>query len=92
MGAMGGLAAMGGALNIQSSKQTATGYEKVGNVDGRMTTEKYDSGTKSGSYSTIVGDRVMVEAEGNAPSADAFKAAVASIDLARVEGLAKQVR
>lgn len=90
MGAMGGLAALGGALNVQSSKQDATSYEKVGKVDGRMTTEKYDSADKRGSYGTIVGDRVMVQAEGKAASIDAFKAAVAAIDLAKVEALAKQ--
>ncbi len=90
MGAMGGLAALGGALNVQSSKQDATSYEKVGKVDGRLTTEKYDSADKRGSYGTIVGDRVMVQAEGKAASIDAFKAAVAAIDLSRVEALAKQ--
>ena len=90
MGALGGLTALGGALNVESSKQTATGYERVGKVDGRMTTEKYDSADKRGSYSTIVGDRIMVEAEGSAPSGDAFKAAVASVDLGRVATLAGQ--
>lgn len=88
-GAMGGLAALGGALNLQSSKQDGTRYEKVGKVDGRMTTEKFDTATKSGTYNTIVGDRVMVEAEGNAPSIDALKAAVTSIDLGKLAGLAK---
>jgi hypothetical protein len=90
MGAVGGLAALGGAFNVQSSKQDATSYEKVGKVDGRMTTEKYDSADKRGSYGTIVGDRVMVQAEGKAASIDAFKAAVTTVDLAKVEALAKQ--
>jgi uncharacterized protein YqgC (DUF456 family) len=90
LGAMGGLAALGGAFNVQSSKQTATGYERVGKVDGRMTTEEYDSGSKAGKYATLVGDRIMVSAEGNAGSGDAFKAAVAAVDLGRVEVLARQ--
>jgi len=90
MGAMGGLAALGGAFNVQSSKQEGTRYEKVGKVDGRMTTEKFDSADKRGSYGTIVGDRVMVRAEGHANSIDVLKAAVAGVDLAKVEGLAKQ--
>jgi hypothetical protein len=90
MGAMGGFAAMGSALNIQSSKQDNTSYEKIGKVDGRMTTEKYDTADKQGEYMTIVGDRIMVQAEGTAPSIDAFKAAVASVDLSKVERLAKQ--
>ena len=90
LGALGGLAALGSAFNVQSSKQTATSYEKVGKVDGRMTTEKYDSTDKRGEYGTLVGDRIMVQAEGTAPSIDAFKAAVAAVDLSKVEGLAKQ--
>jgi hypothetical protein len=90
MGAMGGIAALGGAFNVQSSKQEGTSYEKVGKVDGRMTTEKFDSADKRGSYGTIVGDRVMVQAEGHAPSIDVLKAAVAGVDLAKVEGLAKE--
>ncbi len=90
MGAMGGLAALGGALNVQSSKQEGTSYEKVGKVDGRMTTEKFDSADKRGSYGTIVGDRIMVQAEGHAASIDVLKAAVVGVDLAKVEGLAKE--
>ncbi|MES2288385.1 MAG: Yip1 family protein [Pseudomonadota bacterium] len=90
MGAMGGLAALGGALNIESSKQNGTSYEKIGKVDGRMTTEKYDSATKSGTYSTIVADRVMVEADGTVPSIDVLKAAVTAVDLGKVAALAKQ--
>lgn len=90
LGAMGGLAAMGSALNIQSSKQDGTSYEKMGKVDGRMTTEKYDSADKRGEYGTLVGDRIMVQAEGTAPSIDTFKSAVAAVDLGKVEALAKQ--
>lgn len=90
LGAMGGLAALGSAFNVQSSKQTATGYERVGKVDGRMTTEEWDSSSKRGKYATLVGDRIMVSAEGNAASADAFKAAVASVDLGKLEALARQ--
>ncbi len=90
MGAIGGLAALGGALNVQSSKQDATSYEKIGKVDGRMTTEKYDSADKRGEYMTIFGDRIMVQAEGTAPSIDVLKSAVAAVDLGKVEGLAKQ--
>ncbi len=90
MGVMGGLAALGGALNIQSSKKTETGYENVGKVDGRMTTEKYDGTSKHGEYGTMVGDRIMVQAEGHAESIDALKGAVASVDLGKVEALAKQ--
>jgi hypothetical protein len=90
LGAIGGIAALGSALNIEESKETATSYEKIGKVDGRMTSEKFDSERKSGSYGVLVGDRVMVEAKGNGASIDTFKAAVAAVDLSRIESLAAQ--
>lgn len=89
MGALGGLAALGGAMNIESNKQTATSYEKTGKVDGRLTTEKWDANGKAGTYSTIVGDRFMVEAEGTAPSIDVFKGAVAAVSIPQLEAMAK---
>jgi hypothetical protein len=89
MGALGGLAALGGAMNIESSKQTATGYDKTGKIDGRLTTEKWDSVGKAGTYNTIVADRFMVEASGTAPSIDVFKAAVGSVSIPQLEAMAK---
>jgi len=89
MGAMAGLAVMAGAVDAQSSSETATGYEKVGKVGGRLTTEEWDREAKSGRYSVVVGDRFTVEAHGNAESVDALKQAVASVDFGRLEGLAR---
>jgi hypothetical protein len=89
MGGLAGLAALGGAFNLQSNKTTANGYEKMGKVDGRMTTEEWDSSTRRGKYSTIVADRFMVEAEGDAASIDLVKGLAASVDLGRVAALAK---
>ncbi|WP_136161094.1 Yip1 family protein [Sphingomonas flavalba] len=87
--AVGALASLGTALNVQSNKQTATGYEKTGIVDGRMTTEEWDNESREGKYGVLVADRFMVEAEGNAPGIDTLKQAVAAIGIARLEGLAK---
>lgn len=89
MGGMAGLAAMAGAVDAQSSSETATGYEKMGKVGGRLTTEEWDREAKSGRYSVVVGNRFTVEAHGNAESVDALKQAVASVDFGRLEGLAR---
>ena len=89
MAAAGAIAALGSALNVESSRQTATGYEKAGNVDGRMTSEKWDSKSHDGSYSVVVASRFMVEAEGTAPSVDALKQAVGAIGIDRLEAMAK---
>jgi hypothetical protein len=87
--AMGALASMAGALNVQSSSQTETGYEKTAMIDGRMTTEKWDSARKSGKYSVLVASRFMVEAKGEASGIDALKQAVASVGIDRLEKMAK---
>lgn len=89
MAAAGMIAGLGGALNVQSNEQTATGYEKTGTVDGRMTSEKWDSSGNSGSYSTVFANRFMVEARGSGTSMDALKAAVTEIGSGPLESLAK---
>jgi hypothetical protein len=89
MAAMGAIAAMGSALNIQSSKTDAHGYEKTAPVDGRMTSESWNTTDRRGKYSTIVGERFVVEADGHAANIDALKALAASIDTATLERMAK---
>ncbi|MBU1378111.1 MAG: YIP1 family protein [Alphaproteobacteria bacterium] len=89
MGAAGALAGMASAFNVKSSKETATGYEKVGMVGGRMTQENYDRQAKSGEYSVLVGERFMVQASGNGVTMEELKAAVGAVDQRRLEGLAK---
>ena len=85
-GAMGSLAGM---VNAQSSKQTATGYEKALLQDGNMVSEKWDTQSKSGTYSVLIGKRFLVEAEGSVPNIDTLKGAVAAITPARLEALPK---
>jgi hypothetical protein len=89
MGAAGALAGIAGAFNVQSSHESNGQYEKVGKVDGRMTTESYDRTARHGEYSVLVGDRFMVHAEGDGLDMDALKSAVGAIDKGRLESLAK---
>jgi hypothetical protein len=89
MSAAGTIMSLGGAMNMQSSKQTATGYEKTEMVGGAMVTEKWDTQSHSGTYETMAASRFMVSAEGNAPTIDTLKQAVASIDTGRLAALAK---
>jgi hypothetical protein len=89
MGAAGALAALGSALNVQSSSRDDHGYQKMGKVDGRMTTEKWNNESHSGTYTVLVGNRFMVSADGSGASIDALKAAVGQIDVGTLEQLAK---
>jgi hypothetical protein len=89
MGAAGAIAGMANAFNVKGSKETATGYEKVGKVDGRMTTESYDRSSRHGEYSVLVGDRFMVAATGDNVSIDDLKSAVQAIGPSKLETLIK---
>lgn len=88
LGAMGALAALGGAFNVETSSEENGRYERVGKVNGRMTMEEYDSSSRHGSYGVMVGDRFMVQAEGDGVSMDELKSAVAAVDPGRLEKLA----
>jgi hypothetical protein len=87
--AMGAMARMAGGLGIETDKQTETGYEKIGRVNGRLTTEEWDRNARSGKYGVLVADRVMVQAQGSGVSMDDLKAAVSAVGVDRVEGIAK---
>jgi hypothetical protein len=88
MAAVGAFAGMAGALNVESSRTTSTGYEKVGKVDGRLTTEEYDTQAKSGKYSVIVANRFLVEANGSGIAMDDLKGAVSTVGFGQLEGMA----
>jgi hypothetical protein len=88
MAAAGAIAALGSALNVESSSQTANGYEKSGNVGGRMTNEKWNNVSHDGSFGVVVGNRFMVEAEGKVPSVDTLKQAVNAVGIERLEAIA----
>jgi hypothetical protein len=89
MAAVGALTGLGAALNVQSNKQTATGYERTQTINGRMVNEEWDNSSKDGKFGTTVANRFMVEAEGSANSIDELKAAVAAVGPDKLEALAK---
>lgn len=89
LGGAAGLAAMGGAFNLESNRQTETGYERTTTVDGRMTTESWDSSSKRGKFGVLVANRFMVEADGRVESIDDLKQAVTAVGFDRLERLAR---
>jgi hypothetical protein len=89
LGTAAGIAQFGSALNINSTQQTGGRYEKIGKVDGRMTTEEYDSKARSGQYTVVVGERFTVEASGSGVGMDDLKAAVHAVPFGQLEALKK---
>lgn len=90
LGAAGAMAGLASAFNVRSSRETATGYEKIDKIDGRMVQESYDRENRHGEYGVLVGERFMVQATGDGVSVDELKAAVNSVGVSRLEGLARK--
>ncbi|GAA0328113.1 hypothetical protein GCM10009087_42900 [Sphingomonas oligophenolica] len=86
---MGASAAPGGALEAQSGKHTATGYEKSEMVGGSLVTEKWSNQSSTGSYQMMVAGRFMISAEGGAPSTDTLRQAVATVDKGALAGMVR---
>ena len=87
IGAMGALASLGTVFGAHAREETETSYSTFGEVDGRMTAESYDRETGSGSYTVLVGERILVEAKGDHASMTELKAAVNAVGTAPLEAL-----
>lgn len=84
--ALGGLAAMGAALNVQSNKQTQDGYEKTNTINGRLVNEKWNK-DGNGEFGMLIKNRFMVQAEGKVASIDELKGAVAAVGVGKLESM-----
>jgi hypothetical protein len=89
LGAIGAFASLGGALGISGDKETPTSYSKLSQEDGNTVAEEYDRQSHSGSYGLILASRFMVRAEGSSISMDDLRKAVKTVDLAKLQALAK---
>jgi hypothetical protein len=89
MGPIGALAALGSAIGANASEESGMSYSKMGQVDGRMTMEEFNRETNAGKYAVMVGDRIMVAADGAGATVDELKSAVGAIDLGKAEALAQ---
>ncbi len=84
-----GLAAAGLAAwsMVEVDKETESGRERTGKLDGRPFHEEYNSRDRSGEFALVVAQRFLVEARGDAVELDTLKRAVTSVDLRKLEGM-----
>ncbi|MGA2549986.1 MAG: Yip1 family protein [Burkholderiaceae bacterium] len=73
--------------SIEEDKQTDTGYEKIGKVDGRPVHETFNKNGPASSYETLVAGRFLVQGSGTKIDMDTLKKAVSTIDLARLDAM-----
>jgi len=83
------LSGLGAAMNVESNKQTANGYERTSTANGQIVNESWDKSASEGKYGTTIDNRFMVEASGNAASIDELKAAVAAVGTDKLAALGK---
>lgn len=89
IGSMTGLAGMAAYAwsTVSVDKETDTGYEKTGTLNGYKSHEKYDKQSKYGEASVLVGDRFVVEVNGSNVEMDAIKAALGKVDLGKLNSM-----
>lgn len=83
MSGMVGLASWAGAME---EREDDDGFERTRKVDGRIVHEK-SSKRGQNEFAVVLGNRFIVTAKSQGVSLDELKAAVGSLDLARLEGL-----
>ena len=89
LGVAGSLAALGGALNMESESQDGSVTEKIGKIDGHLATIRFDSERQDGRYSIIIGDRFNVEADGHANSIEGLRSVIDAVDISALEAISK---
>jgi hypothetical protein len=88
MGAMSGIAGMAAAMGVQSSRETADGYERTQTVNGRMITEEVDRSAQTAHYQVVTTNRITVSAQGSSATIEEVRAAVDAV-LGPAEALAR---
>lgn len=86
MGAMAGITAMAGSVNIQENREDADGYSRTNTVDGRVYTEEVNRAAGTANYG-VIGRGVAVTAEGQGVTIDQVRTAVEAVGIARAEGV-----
>lgn len=82
--AMSGLAAW---AMVEIDKETDSGRERTGKLDGRPFHERYDQRTQSAEFDLVVAQRFLIEANGERTDMASLKSAVSGMDLARLESM-----
>ncbi len=87
MGSMSGLTALAayGWAAAEFDRETDSGYERTTTYNGHRAYEKYDTGDKSGQIQVLVAGRFVVEVSGSNVDMKDLKAALAKIDLGRLD-------
>lgn len=92
MGSMSGLAAMAAYAwtMTEFERESDSGYERTTKISGYRAFEEYNSQDRYGKFQILIGDRFIVEIEGNGIEMDALRDAVKKIDLGKLYDMRKE--
>jgi hypothetical protein len=85
-GGVSGLMGLAAWTGVQEERESADGYSRTQKVDGRLT---HMESSKRGDdeFAVVIGERFMVSAKSRTLDADALRAAVAALDLGKLDSM-----
>lgn len=86
-GGVSGLVSLASWAGVQGEKDDDSGSEKTEKVGGRLVHQRLSKTGGSNEFGIVLGDRFVVNATGTGISLENLKAAVSSLDLARLESM-----
>lgn len=88
-GAVAGMAAMAmyAWAGMEIDKEDENGYEKTTTINGYRGYEKHNKSNNSSEISLVVGNRFIVQLDGDDVSVDDLKSALDKVDLGKLEGM-----
>ncbi len=86
-GGVSGLMSLASWASTESEKDDQNESEKTEKVNGRLVHEKVSKTGGSNEYGVVLGDRFVVNAEGDGVDIGALKAAVSGLDLGKLESM-----
>jgi hypothetical protein len=86
-GGVSGIMALAGWAGVEGESEDDNGSERTHKENGRLTHEKRSKSGGTNEFAVVLGDRFVVTAKGRGVDLDALKAAVGSLDLAKLEGM-----
>ena len=86
---VGGMAVAAlGLASVEVDKETETGYERTTVIGGHKAFEKYDTRSRSGEVKVLVGNRFVLEVDGDDVPMETLKEAAGKIEPAKLQALA----
>ncbi len=86
-GGISGMMALASWVNVQDEKEDDNGFERTQRQGGRIVHERGSKNGGTNEYGIVVGDRFMVSAKSRSLDVNQLKAAVGSLNLAKLESM-----